>query len=59
MYNSTNSTKTNDDSKQVVLLLREKKLNKDDRCSRDDGARAGRGSPCAASCCGSEGIHTP
>ena len=30
-----------------VLLPRIKTLKKDDRCSRDDDVRAGRGSPCA------------
>ena len=31
----------------LYYCLVKKKLKKDDRCSRDDGVRAGRGSPCA------------
>ena len=58
VYNSTNSTKISDVT--VVLLPRKKTLKKDDRRSRDDGVRAGRGSPCAilllqCSCQGQQG----
>ena len=41
------STKASDVSNIVLLLPRKKKLKKDDRCSREDSVRAGRGSPCA------------
>ena len=44
---TNSSTKISDVSNMLYYCLVEKKREKDDRCFRDDGVRAGGGFPCA------------